>query len=419
MNDSLLPPLAIGLGLGLLVGLQRQHAENRMAGIRTFALVTVLGVLAGALGREQGGWIAAAGLLSVAAYFVVANLILPRRDDDLDVGMTTEVAGLVMYGVGLALAARLTVAAIVTGGVVAVLLEAKERLHGLVDALSDRDVRVLTQFVLVALVVLPVLPDGDYGPYGVLNPFEIWLMVVLIVGISVGAWVAYRILGRRRGLALTGLLGGLISSTATTVSYARQAREGQPAPAAAFVVIMASAIVFIRVLVEVAVVVPGSWTAVAPSMGIMLATLLVMAWLQWRRVGFSAGMGGSGGSGDELHREAPSELPAAVAFGLLYALVLLAVAAASEYLGDGGLYAVAFLSGLTDMDAITLSTAQLVRAGSLEVETAWRAILIGGMSNILFKGGVVAVVGGKALWRPVFLAFGVSLAVGCGILLLG
>lgn len=415
MDGSLLVPLGLALGLGLLVGLQREHAHGVMAGIRTFPLLTLFGVLAGAVGARMGAWVPAAGLLAVASLLVLANLAHIKGEEEPDVGLTTEAAALTMYGVGVALALGLTAAAVVTVGLVAVLLEAKERLHGLVDALSDRDVRVLFQFVLVALVVLPVLPNRDYGPYEVLNPFEIWLMVVLIVGISVGAWAAYRILGRRKGLALTGLLGGLISSTATTVSYARQAREGHPSAAAAFVVLMASAIVFIRVLLEVAVVVPDSWGAVAPSMSIMLATLLVMGWFQWRKVGKGAG----GEAAEELDREAPSELPAAVAFALLYALVLLAVAAAREHLGEGAIYAVAFVSGLTDMDAITLSTAQLVRADRLDVETAWRAILIGGMSNIVFKGGVVAVVGGKALRGPVFKGFGVALAVGAGILLLG
>jgi uncharacterized membrane protein (DUF4010 family) len=129
------------------------------------------------------------------------------------------------------------------------------------------------------------------------------------------------------------------------------------------------------------------------------------------------------GSGTEsaqgLDQEASSDLPAAVAFGLLYALVLLGVAAAREHLGEGAIYAVAFVSGLTDMDAITLSTAQMVEADRLEVETAWRAILIGGMSNLVFKAGVVAVVGGKGLWKPVSRAFGVALAVGAAILVLG
>ncbi|MEJ2538993.1 MAG: DUF4010 domain-containing protein [Gemmatimonadota bacterium] len=416
MDGSLLLPLGIGLGLGLLVGLQREHAEGTMAGIRTFPLLTLFGVLAGALGTEHGGWLPAAGLLAVAAYFAAAMVAQQGGEDGPAIGLTTEMAGLLMYAVGVALAAGMTAAALVVGGLVAVLLEAKERLHGVAGALSDRDLRVLFQFVLVGLVILPVLPNRDYGPFDVLNPFEIWLMVVLIVGISVGAWAAYRILGHRRGLALTGILGGLISSTATTVSYSRMAREGHPAPAAAFVIIMASAVVFVRVLVEVAVVVPDSWAAVAPSMGIMLATLLLMAWLQWRKVPRSEG--GSGAS-DELHRAAPSELPAALAFGLLYALVLLAVAAAREFLGEGGLYAVAFLSGLTDMDAITLSTAQLVRSGSLDVDTAWRAIVVGGMSNLVFKGGVVAVVGGRTLRRPVLTAFGVALAVGFAILVLG
>lgn len=416
MNGSLLLPLGIALGLGLLVGLQREHANSRMAGIRTFTLVTLLGVVAGGLGAISGPWIPAAGLLAIAAFFITADVAQLQNERDPDIGLTTEVAALVMYGVGLALAGGMTVGAVVTGGLVAVLLEAKTRLHALVGALSDRDVRVLFQFVLVALVVLPILPNRDYGPFEVLNPFEIWLMVVLIVGISVGAWGAYRVLGEKRGLAMTGLLGGLISSTATTVSYARQSRRGHPSSAAAFVVLMASAIVFVRVLVEVAVVVPDAWWVVARPMGFMLATLLLTGWLQWRKVERE---GGASGPTEELHREAPSELPTAVAFGLLYALVLLAVAAAREYLGERGIYAVAFLSGLTDMDAITLSTAQLVKAGRLEMDTAWRAILVGGMSNIVFKGAVVVALGGRDLRRPVLIGLGAALIVGTVLLVAG
>jgi uncharacterized membrane protein (DUF4010 family) len=413
MDGSLLVAVSIALGLGLLVGLQREHAHGVLAGIRTFPLVCLFGVLAGVVGTGRSAWVPAAGVLAVAGLLVVGNVGRIRREEEPDIGLTTEVAALVMYGVGVALALEMTAVAVVTGGLVAVLLQAKERLHGMVEALSDRDVRVLFQFVLVALVVLPLLPDRDFGPYEVLNPFEIWLMVVLIVGISVGAWAAYRLVGRRRGLVLTGLLGGLISSTATAVSYSRRAREGHPAAAAAFVVIMASAIVFVRVLFEVAVVTPDSWMALAPSQGIMLATLLVLGWLQWRKVGSGTE------SAQGLDQEASSDLPAAVAFGLLYALVLLGVAAAREHLGEGAIYAVAFVSGLTDMDAITLSTAQMVEADRLEVETAWRAILIGGMSNLVFKAGVVAVVGGKGLWKPVSRAFGVALAVGAAILVLG
>jgi uncharacterized membrane protein (DUF4010 family) len=416
MDESLLIPLGIGLGLGLLVGLQRERAQGIMAGIRTFPLLTLFGVITGAVGAEGGAWVPAAGVLAVAALLVVANLGHIRSEEDPDIGLTTEAAVLAMYGVGVALAMGLTAPAVVAGGTVAILLQAKERLHRVVKALSDRDVRVLFQFVLVALVILPILPNRDYGPYEVLNPFEIWLMVVLIVGISVGAWAAYRILGHRRGVALTGLLGGLISSTATTVSYARQARKGHPPDTAAFVVLMASAIVFVRVLLEVAVVTPSALPAVAPSMSLMLATLLLMGWLQWRK----AREGGpADGDSDAMDREAPSELPAALGFALLYALVLLAVATAREHLGQEAIYAVAFFSGLTDMDAITLSTAQLVRADRLDVDTAWRAILIGGMSNIVFKGGVVMASGGRALWKPVLRGFGVALAVGAGILILG
>ena len=405
--------MGIALGLGFLVGLQREHAHRRMAGIRTFPLFTLLGVLAGASAESLGGWIAGAGLLAVAALLVVANVGAFHEEEGADVGLTTEAAVLVMYGVGVALSLGLLAEAVVTAGLVAVLLQAKQPLHRMVGALSDRDVRALFQFVLVALVVLPVLPNRDFGPYEVLNPFEIWLMVVLIVGISIAAWAAYRLLGRRRGLALTGVLGGLISSTATTVSYARRAEEGAGVRAAAFVVLTASGIVFIRVLLEVAVVTPEAMRDVAPPMVVMLGTLAVLAGLEWRR----ATRSGTGEAGSP-EREAPSELPAAVAFGLLYAVVLLGVAVAREHLGRGGIYAVAALSGLTDMDAITLSTAQLVRAGRLETDVAWRAILIGGMANIVFKGGVVVAVGPRSLRGPVLRGFGISLAVGAALLVI-
>jgi uncharacterized membrane protein (DUF4010 family) len=416
MNGTLLLPLGIALGLGLLVGLQREHAKDRTAGIRTFTLVTLFGVVTGTLGTSTGPWIPAAGLLAVAAFFVTADVAEITGEGDPAVGLTTEVAALVMYGVGLALAAGITTGAVVTGGLVAVLLEAKKRLHSLVAALSDRDVRVLFQFVLVAVVVLPILPNRDYGPFEVLNPFEIWLMVVLIVGISVCAWAASRMLGEKGGLAMTGVLGGLISSTATTVSYSRQTREGTPVAGAAFVVLTASAIVFIRVLVEVAVVVPEAWSTIAPPMLAMMAALLIAGGLRWRQVGHA---GGKGRGKRDPRQQAPSELPTAVTFGLLYALVLLAVAAAREYLGERGIYAVAFLSGLTDMDAITLSTAQLVKAGRIDVETAWRAILVGGMSNIVFKGAVVVALGDPKLRRPSLTGLVAALVVGTGLLLLG
>jgi uncharacterized membrane protein (DUF4010 family) len=236
-----LEALAIALGLGLLVGLQREWTVAPIAGIRTFPLITLLGSFSAILAEEFGGWVLGAGLLSVAVMLFMSNLARFEQGES-DPGLTTEMAALVMYGVGAALVAGYTVPSVATGGVVAVLLHWKEPLHNFVRRIGATDLTAIMQLVLIALVILPVLPDAEFDVYRVLNPFRIWLMVVLIVGISLGAYVAYKLLGPRVGSVLGGVLGGLISSTATTVSYSRQV-SGRPAapPLAALVIQLATA----------------------------------------------------------------------------------------------------------------------------------------------------------------------------------
>jgi uncharacterized membrane protein (DUF4010 family) len=316
-----------------------------------------------------------------------------------------------MYGVGAALALGEMVPAVMVGGGVAVLLHWKKPLHALVERFGKKDLRAIIQLTLIALVILPILPNKTYGPYDVLNPFALGLMVVLIVGISVGSYIAYKFLGPRAGTLLGGVLGGLISSTATTVSYARRSRRApDSAPAAALVILIASAIVFLRVGGEVAIVAPNVLWRILPPLAVMAALMIALSaalYLPARRQPPRLSLA-----------EDPSQLRAAVVFGLLYAGILFAVAAVKVHFGSGGLYVVAGLSGLTDVDAITLSTAQLIRAQRLPADTGWRMILLAGMSNIVFKGAAVAVLGGRALRRRVAILFGISLAGGALILLL-
>lgn len=406
--------LGLALALGLLVGLQREWADTRMAGIRTFPLITVFGTLTALLADPFGGWVVVAGAVGVTAVVVTGAMALLRQADargtEPDPGLTTEFAALVMFGVGALLAVGHRAPAVVLGGTVAVLLHWKRPLHDLVERIGPDDVQAMMRFVLVALVILPVLPDRAYGPYEVLNPFEIWLMVVLIVGISLGAYVASRLLGARGGTIAAGALGGMISSTATTVSYARRSagQEGR-APSAALVIMLASTFVFARVFVEVAVVAPSMAPAVAPPLAVMMAYMLVLSgalFLHDRRALAEA----------PRDREAPSELSTAIAFGLLYAVVLVAVAAAEEHLGEGALYGVAALSGLTDVDAITLSTAQMAKAGRLTAERSWRLVLVGALSNMVFKGMVVVALARGELVRRIAVLFGLTLAGG-GMLL--
>lgn len=303
-----------------------------------------------------------------------------------------------------------TALGLIVGGGVAVLLQWKKPLHSFVQRFGETDMRAVFQLVLIALVILPVLPNKNYGPYGVLNPFEIWLTVVLIVGISVGGYIAYKFLGAKAGTLLGAVLGGLISSTAATVSYSRRSRRApETAGMAAFVIMVASTIVFARVVFEIAVVAPEILGQVVPPLAVMTAAMgAIAAGLYWMRRG----------EAEQLPiDEDPSQLKAAIVFGLLYAGVLFAVAAAKEHFDSRALYVVAALSGMTDMDAITLSTAQLIKRQELSVDTGWRMILVGALSNLVFKCTAVAVLGHRKLLLRVSAAFGISMVV--GLLLLG
>jgi uncharacterized membrane protein (DUF4010 family) len=408
MENPLWQQVGIALGLGLLVGLQRERTQRHGAGIRTFPLITVLGTLCTHLARSLGGWTVFGGLIVVGAMMVVVNI---RREEEEDPhpGPTTEIAALVMYTVGALLALGQVAPAIAVGGGVAVLLHWKKPLHGFVERIGDAEIRAVFRLTLIALVILPILPDRSFGPYDVLNPFRIWLMVVLIVGISLASYLASRFLGARTGSVLAGVMGGLISSTATTVSYARRSRQAPDTSALAATVIMtASTIVFLRVAFEVSVVAPLMLPHVLPQLGVMagwMALISVGAFLVLR-----------GDNGKAPAAEDPSDLRAAVVFGLLYAAVLVAVAAAKEHFGDRGLYVVAALSGLTDMDAITLSTAQMMQAERVALDTGWRMMLVGALSNIVFKAVVIGIVGYRRLFRYIAILFVLSLIGGALLL---
>lgn len=408
---TVLAHIAIALGLGLLVGLQREWVASELAGIRTFPLVTAFGAVAGILAADHGGWLLGAGLLAIAMLIVMGN-VQRLKAGHTDPGITTESAIILMYGVGALVAVGYVSAALVTTGSVAVLLHWKKPMHDVVRRIGQADAQAIFRMVLIALVILPVVPNRPVGPYAVLNPFNIWLMVVLIVGISMGAYVAYKLLGRRSGALVAGLMGGLISSTATTVSLARRSRgAAAEAGAAAVVILLASTVVFGRVLIEIAIVAPAALATLAPPIAAMMGAMMLLS------IGLFVGTRASLENPLD-DREPPSELGTAIVFGLLYAAVLLGVAAAKANFGNAGMFVVAGLSGLTDMDAITLSTAQLVRSNELNPYTGWRLILIGAMANLVFKAGVVMVLGQARLRARVGLAFAAAMVAGAGILFL-
>jgi uncharacterized membrane protein (DUF4010 family) len=409
-TSTLLQSFGTALGLGLLVGLQREWVQNRVAGIRTFALLSLFGALCGLLGQLYGGWVIAAALVAFVSVVIVGHLS-ELRNKEPDSGLTTEMAMLVMFAIGIITVHGQRLIAVVIAGSVMVLLQSKKPLHNMVRRIGEEDLREIARLVLLGLVILPVMPDRDMGYLGVLNPFSIWLMVVLIVGISLAAYLTQKFLGAGKGSAIAGILGGLISSTATTASLARRSRgAGACGLTLAAISLIASAVVFPRVILEVVVAAPSHFSQLLPPLLAMLFWFGLVAAVTHRLAAKSGTH-----AGDE---SPPSELKSAVLFGLLYAVVLLIVAFARQHLGESGLYAAAALSGLTDMDAITLSTARLVSTGNLETGTAWRMILVSGLSNVLFKAVLVATLGVRAYIRPMLLGFGSALLGGVAILLL-
>lgn len=406
---ELLKALGIALGLGLLVGLQRERTSDPIAGIRTFGLITVLGALLGWLARDGNLLLPIVGFITVGGLLIAANLIQMRRDE-ADPGMTTEFAALVMYTVGLLIGFGQRVNPIVISGVAAILLHLKPRLHGIVHKMGEADFRALMRLVLIGLVILPVLPNHAYGPYGVLNPFRIGVMVVLIVGISLIGYLLDRFSNRRAGVLLSGLLAGLISSTAATVSFSRQARRQAGAVKTATVLLgLSSCVVFARILLELSVASPGHAAVVGRPVAILGVVCIVAAGiLYWRRrSGF-----------ERLQDDRPSsDLWTAVSFGALYAVVLFLAAAAQDRLGISGLTGVTVLSGLTDVDAITLSTAELVRTHALDASLGGQLVVVAVLSNFAFKALIVGLLGGRRLLRDALWFFVAAMGAGVVILL--
>ena len=410
--------LGIALALGLLVGLQRGRGSGHIAGLRTFPLITLLGAISAMLAPTLGVWMPAVTLLGVVLVTIAGEFI--KSQDEPDPGLTTDISILIMFIVGAMLAVmpeNMVMIPIGVSIVLAVLLAAKESLHGFAGKLNEKDVRAILQFAVITFIVLPILPNriidiaGDSAPWlNVLNPRRVWWMVVLVVGISLAAYVGYKALGTRAGAALAGALGGAVSSTATTVSFAKRANgDKHSANVAALVILLASTVMYVRMGIEVAVIGPDFFGEAAPKLYTLLLVSLLMAgtfWVQSRHA-----------MTDLPEQENPSELKAALWFGGAFALVYLAVSAGKFWLGDSGVYIVAALSGTTTISAITLSMSQQVQDGLLSPDVGWRVLVVGVMGSLVFKTFVAGILGGRRLFVRVAPPFAVVFLT-CALMLL-
>ncbi len=414
--DTRLIGLGIALALGLLIGLQREWAVDKPIGLRSFGLISVLGGLGALFLDSFGAWPLAAGLLALGILLAAKVRGAARAGADHEAeahsGITTLVAGLVAYLIGAAAVAGHWLHATVLAGLVTLVLHWKKPMHGAVARLDKDDLETIARFVLITLVILPVLPDRTFGPYEVFNPFQTWLLVTLIVAINLAGYLVFRLIGTRAGGWIAGAIGGLVSSTATTFSYANLTRRGRNlGPLAALVILVASTVVYARVVLEVLIVAPALTRAIiGPSAAfgaVLLVAGLAVFWRMDRQA--DAGLPEQGN---------PAQLTAALSFGAIYVIVLFAVAAARDWIGNDAVYAVAFASGLTDVDALTLSMSNLYGNGQIDADTAWRAIFLASLANLLFKIGVASVVGSASLRRWILWSGVPALVAGAGILFL-
>ncbi len=401
-----LPRYVVALAIGLLMGLERERNPAAKAGLRTFALTALLGVLAAHLGTVlEAIWLIPVGLLLVGAMMIAAYLRAPQQPDG-DPGTTTVAALMLCYGLGALVWHDEIQLAVMLGIAATMLLYFKPELRGLSQHMSRRDLLSILQFAVLALIVLPLLPNRNYGPYGALNPHQIWWMVVLIVGVGLAGYAALRLFGQQRGAVMLGLLGGLVSSTATTLSFSRHARDSREMmPVAVIVIVLANLVVLVRLSVLAAVLAPSVLTQLLP----VLAGGLVAG-----GIGAAYGVHRLQPQGElpMLAMGNPSELRTALGFGLLYAGVLLAAAWLSDWLGNRGLYAVAVVSGLTDVDAITLSSLRLYHLDKLPVSILVNVITLAVLANLGFKSALALSIGGWHMARHAIAGMG---ALGLGL----
>ncbi|RJF86694.1 MgtC/SapB family protein [Oleomonas cavernae] len=389
-----LVPLAIALGCGAIIGLERGWSDRakapgtRVAGIRTFSLLGLLGGAAGLLSTTAAPWplaaaILAAGLLIGLGYWRGAAV-------GSGMGLTTEVASVLTVLLGGTATMGHPLPAAMASVVTALILSVKPFTHRLLERIEEAEIQATLRLLLISVVILPVLPDQGYGPYQALNPFKLWLMVVALSGLSFLGYVAMRLGDARQGILFTGVFGGIVSSTATTLALSRIAAR-QPGFASIIAagaltawLVMCARIGLITYLLD-----PGLAIALALPLGAMaLVGLALMLWFVRRR---------PAGDMERADLGNPFEFWSAVRFAGLLAAIMLASRWVEDRYGATGLDVLGIISGLADVDAITLSIASGAQGRGISEGEAAQVILLAAVTNNLVKAGLGTFAGGRAI----------------------
>jgi len=408
--------LCVAVAIGLLIGVERGWRERelpeggRVAGLRTFTLTGLLGGLLGGSFQEWGAWPLAAGILGVSLVLAVAYRESFKSTGNLSI--TSSVAMLLTLVLG-AVAVRGEFALALSAAViVAVLLSLKPTLHRWLHLIRYRELVAALQLLVLTVVILPNLPNVGYGPYQALNPFRLWWAVVLISALSLGGHVAMRLSSAQRGLYWTGVLGGLASSTATTLALARHVqREPAHAQAAAAGIVAACGVMFLRMATLVVTIVPNlAQPLVWPLLQNGVVLLLLSVW-QWRRCAPTET------TSSDVETMAPFDLSTALGFALFLAAMAVLIPAVNQWMGTTGIFGLAFLSGLGDVDATVISVSHLYGEAGITLATTGIAMGLTAFANLVAKAAIAWVTGGQALGWPVLRGYGVAVLLGLPALL--
>ena len=412
---------ATALLIGALIGIEREKrkadsGDGATGGLRTFILIAQVGASAGWISQAASMPWLLVGSLAAVTMLVLAGYILETRVKPNELGLTTEVAAIATFLFGAMATMGHTALAVGLAIATAAVLAYKQPLHGAVAKLGWDDVFAGLRLLIASFIVLPLLPNRAIDPWGALNPYSMWLQVLLISGLSLVGYAATRWLGSDKGIALTAITGGLVSSTAVTLSFVQQSRERSGAAhyALASGIILAWCIMFARVITEVLIVNRALVTSLLAPFGAMEVVAGLFAWIYFRRHATSQSEAAI--VGHEVAVKNPFSLTAAAQFAAFFAAVLLAVKVVQQNLPAESVYVVAALAGLTDVDAIALSMAEAAKTG--DASLAVNAIVVAAVMNTLVKCGMVMTLGAPALKPPIAVATAAILATGAGVIVL-
>jgi uncharacterized membrane protein (DUF4010 family) len=411
-DDQALLALGSALAIGLLFGLERgwhglleEDEGKRVAGMRTFGLIGLLGGASGLLAETLHPPGYGLAFLGIAAILTTAYVVNHRSAEDA--GITSLIAAVLTFALGTLAAIGHAVTAGAAAVVAVLLLGFKPQLHGWVARIEGHELHATLKLLVISVVMLPILPDRGFGPAEALNPYEIWWMAVLIASISHAGYFAVKVAGANKGVIATGLFAGLASSTGLTLHLARiAARKGTDVDLLSAGVLIANGTLFPRILVIAAIVYPPLVGHLAAPMAVMALLVSLPSLALWARRG-------APGDGNSIRLDNPLDLKSALRFGAFLAVVMLAGKSLTNTLGNHGIFWLAALSGVADLSAITLSVARMSQ-GELAVSTATLAIVLAAATNGLVKTAVSTVIGGAAMGLRIGLPLLLASAAGIG-----